>query len=276
MNIYLLKKRYGRVIEDISKNISKAGNKNKIALIGLTLQKITFYLIALRKNGYPSNSVGLNKYDYYLILQTNPYNNNDIYHLEFQITFPININIELSPEILYKFFATKKFCINDIISGRQTNLVGKIIEVNSGMDILTKVWMKIEKNILFKEINFNERKKIFYYLGESNQKYLFLKKMSKDIINQSFQIVRLSLRGGNDDDLKKLKIGTEFTIQDSGLDDFNLREGLVYEVFAFDGDERQNFQFDNIENLICFYYKGKYYDKKCFDNSSTNKKLEYI
>ena len=47
--IIFLKKRYGRVIEDISKNISKAGNKNKIALIGLTLQKITFYLIALRR-----------------------------------------------------------------------------------------------------------------------------------------------------------------------------------------------------------------------------------
>ncbi len=47
--IIFLKKRYERVLEDISKNINKAGNKNKIALIGLTLQKITFYLIALRR-----------------------------------------------------------------------------------------------------------------------------------------------------------------------------------------------------------------------------------
>ena len=47
--IIFLKKRYERVIEDITKNINKAGNKNKIALIGLTLQKITFYLIALRR-----------------------------------------------------------------------------------------------------------------------------------------------------------------------------------------------------------------------------------
>ncbi len=47
--IIFLKKRYERVLEDITKNINKAGNVSKIALIGMTLQKINFYLIALRR-----------------------------------------------------------------------------------------------------------------------------------------------------------------------------------------------------------------------------------
>ena len=47
--ILFLKTRYERILRDITKNINKAGNRNKIALIGLTLQKIHFYLIALRR-----------------------------------------------------------------------------------------------------------------------------------------------------------------------------------------------------------------------------------
>ena len=47
--IIFLKKRYERLLEDISKNINKAGNKNKMTLIGITMQKINFYLIALRR-----------------------------------------------------------------------------------------------------------------------------------------------------------------------------------------------------------------------------------
>ena len=232
-----------------------------------------FYLIALKKN--QTNSVGLNKYDYNLILETNPNNGNDIYHLEFSITFPININIELSPEILYKFISSKKFCIKDIIDGKQSNLVGKLIEANSEMQILGKVWMKIDKLILYKEINMNEKKRIFYYLGESNQKYLFIKKMNKNIVTQSFQITRLSIKGGETDDLKKLKIGTEFTVKDTSLDvdEFILRDGLTYEVFASDGDNIQNYKFENVENLICFLFNGKNIYKKCFDNSNTNTKI---
>ena len=47
--IVFLRKRYERILQDITTNINKAGNRNKIALIGLTLQKINFYLIALRR-----------------------------------------------------------------------------------------------------------------------------------------------------------------------------------------------------------------------------------
>ena len=47
--IKFLRKRYERVLEDIATNVNKAGNLNKITLIGMTLQKINFYLIALRR-----------------------------------------------------------------------------------------------------------------------------------------------------------------------------------------------------------------------------------
>ena len=47
--IIFLKKRYERVLEDITTNVNKAGNLSKISLIGMTLQKINFYLIALRR-----------------------------------------------------------------------------------------------------------------------------------------------------------------------------------------------------------------------------------
>ena len=45
--ILFLKARYKRLLTDISQNINKA--PNKIKLIGVCIQKINFYLIALRK-----------------------------------------------------------------------------------------------------------------------------------------------------------------------------------------------------------------------------------
>ena len=47
--ILFLKKRYERILQDIKNNVNKAGNNNKMVLIGITLQKINFYLIALRR-----------------------------------------------------------------------------------------------------------------------------------------------------------------------------------------------------------------------------------
>ena len=84
-----------------------------------------FYLIALKKN--EKESIWLNKYNYSLILESNPFSENDNYHLIFSVTFPVNINIELSPEIVYKFFSSKKFCIKDLIAKTQENIVGKLI-----------------------------------------------------------------------------------------------------------------------------------------------------
>ena len=96
--------------------------------------------------------------------------------------------------------------------------------------------------------------------------------MNKNIVTQSFQITRLSIKGGETDDLKKLKIGTEFTVKDTSLDvdEFILRDGLTYEVFASDGDNIQNYKFVDksmIESLIKI--KQNLYSN---DNISNNNK----
>ena len=229
-----------------------------------------FYLIALKRN--TNENTGLNKYNYSLILESNPFDENDNYNLVFSITFPININIELSPEIVYKFFSLKKFCIKDIINKTQENIVGKIIEYNSGIQILEKVYIKILDINLYQETKDNDRKKIYYFLGENliktNKKYLFLKRTNQNYFKFSYQIVRVSITN----ELKDMNIGTEFTVQDPTNNDFILREGITYETFAFDGTDRQTYTFEKIENLICLNYQGKKYLGKCFENSDTSKK----
>ena len=59
--ILFLRKRYERILEDIIKNVGKAGNRNKIALIGLTFQKINFYLIALRRKAILKKTIDFYK-----------------------------------------------------------------------------------------------------------------------------------------------------------------------------------------------------------------------
>ena len=59
--ILFLRKRYERILEDIIKNVGKAGNRSKIALIGLTFQKINFYLIALRRKAILKKTIDFYK-----------------------------------------------------------------------------------------------------------------------------------------------------------------------------------------------------------------------
>ena len=59
--ILFLRKRYERILEDIIKNVGKAANRNKIALIGLTFQKINFYLIALRRKAILKKTIDFYK-----------------------------------------------------------------------------------------------------------------------------------------------------------------------------------------------------------------------
>ena len=59
--IIFLRKRYERVLEDITKNINKAGNLSKITLIGMTLQKINFYLIVLRRKAILKKTIDFYK-----------------------------------------------------------------------------------------------------------------------------------------------------------------------------------------------------------------------
>ena len=221
----------------------------------------------------------MNKYNYSLILESNPYSENDNYNLVFSVSFPVNINIELSPEIVYKFFSSKKFCIKDLVNKNQENIVGKIIEYNSGIQILKNVWMKIIDVNLFQEAKYNDKRKIYFFLGENsvrtNKKYLFLKRMNKINFQFSFQIVRVSITNENEQ-LKKMEKGTEFAVQDPSTDDFILREGFTYEAFASDGSTMQPYKFEYIENLICLNYQGKNYLRKCFDENDENKEITYL
>ena len=235
-----------------------------------------FYLIALKKN--PDEYNGLNKYNYSLILESNPFSENDNYHLIFSITFPVNINIELSPDIIYKFFSLKKFCIKDLINKSQENIVGKLIEYNSGIQILKNVWIKILDVNLYQEPN-SDTKIIFYFFGKNmvknHEKYLFLKKETKNSLKHYYQIVRLNLNS-DDDFLQNLKIGTEFAVQYPTNEGFTLREGLTYQTYVSDASGQQSYKFIDIENLVCLYYEGRDYKGKCFDNKSTNKKITYL
>jgi hypothetical protein len=144
-----------------------------------------FYLIPIVKEGENAdNSYGLHKYIYNLILETDPLSQSDNFIMMFLITFPINVNIELSPEIIYKFESTNKFCLNDLVKeskGRQTNIQGKLSEYNSEIQILEKIWIKIEKVLLLKTITPHEAKNNYFlltdlYEKEKDKKYLLMKK----------------------------------------------------------------------------------------------------
>jgi len=255
------------------------------------MKRHNFYLIALPKEEPSEKLSGLYKYDYNLILETDPLNQDDNYHMMFSVSFPINVNIELSPEIIYKFESKRRFCIRDLIrekNGRQNNINGKLSEYNSEIQILQNIWIKIEKVLLFKEMELYERKNKFFLLTNLNEKdinqkkYIFMKKMSKSVENQFFQIIRVNLNNKlegedckNEENQSVLKIGTEFTVQEiNSGDDSMLREGITYETFASDEAEVKSYRFENIENLVCLNYIDQKYEYKCFSNS--NNKLNII
>ena len=254
------------------------------------MKRYNFYLIPLLKEKNSEKLYGLHKYDYNLIFETDPLNENDNYHMIFLISFPININIELSTEIIYKFETKRRFCIKDLIKesdGKLNNLEGKLSEYNSEIQILQNIWIKIEKILLFKDVDSNEKRNKYFLLTEyiekekNNKKYLLIKKMKKTIEKQFFQIIRVNINRElekvdckNDEDI--LKIGTEFTIQEIfNGDDSMLREGRTYKTFAAsDETEVKSYNFENIENLICLIYEDKkYFNKFFFSSSNSNNKI---
>ena len=137
-----------------------------------------FYLIPLKREEDNNESLyGLNKYNYTLILETDILSENDKYYMEFSISFPININIELNTEIIYKFESRRKFCLRDLIkdsSGKQNNIQGKLYEYITNIGIFKKIWIKIEKVLLFKTLESSEKK---------NKFFLFISCITKVIIN---------------------------------------------------------------------------------------------
>ena len=240
-----------------------------------------FYLIPLKREDNNNNnetSIGLNKYNYNLILNTDPLSESDNYHMVFLISFPININIELDPEIIYIFESRRKFCLTDLIqnsTGKQNNIEGSLCE-NAELCIFNNIWIKIEKLLMYKSVDLDEKKNKFFLLTELtdedsfDKQYLLMKKMHNSEDKQFFQIIRVNIheKGKNKDCLDNrvtLEIGTEFTIQEINIgDDFMLREGFDYETFASDTNL---YNFTNTHNLVCFLYENKQYGNKCFSNN---------
>ena len=245
-----------------------------------------FYLIPLIKNN-STNLKGLHKYDYNLILETDPLSESDNYFILFIITFPINVNIELNTEIIYKFESKKKFCLLDLnktSEGRQSNIKGRLSEYTSEIQILETIWIKIEKVLLIEKVSSFDIYNRYILLTEykendENKKYVLMKKMSNVIYKQFFQIIRVTINkktaNANDIDClgegNNLPIGTEFTIKEVNKgDDSMLREGFNYETHIGD-DDTDIYNFNNVENLICLFYENQKYGNKCFSsNTNTN------
>ena len=243
-----------------------------------------FYLIPLIKKNIVENLKGLHKNDYYLILKTEPLSKSDNYFIMFEITFPINVNIELSTEIIYKFESIKKFCLLDLNKtsvGRQSNIQGRLSEYNTEIQILESIWIKIEKVLLIEKVGFELFNKYIllteFKESDENKKYILMKKMSNSINKQFFQIIRVIInkKSANIDclnDENNLPIGTEFTIKEVNKgDDSMLREGFNYLAYIGD-DDTDNYIFNNVENLICLFYEMLTFGNKCFssDNNMNN------
>ena len=234
-----------------------------------------FYLLPINKT-YGGGSIteikGLNKYDYYLILESNPFDEDNEYQYIFNVSFPVNVNIDLNLDMLYKFYSSRKFCINDVVEGKQENIVGKLYEYNSEIKIFERIWMKNEE-VFFKENIEGYGEKNYYYMGKNNNKHLLLKKVNR---GKSYnQLVRIDITPLSSDSqkyLEQIEIGNIFSVI---TDENIMREGNSFSAIKHD-DSNTNFTFTNIENLICYYYESKTVRGKCFDSSEENEKTSYL
>ena len=236
-----------------------------------------FYLLPIEKDYYNKTIPlrGLEKYDYILILKSEP-RNVDKYHIVLNVSFPINVNIELSNEIIYDFISIEKFCINDFeTKGKYINILGTLYEYSTQNKILEKIWIKVEKILLYKEIE-SSKNKIFYLLTDYNQydkinkEYILMKKMSNEI-TQNFQIASVSflkdeiqLKNNyiceSEQNIKnELSIGDELTIF-MKLDEEILRDNFDYAIYD---KNQKKYQIGNVKNMLCITYNNNRYDKKC-------------
>ena len=230
-----------------------------------------FFLLPLTSDS--PNQPGLKKYDYMLILKTEP-KGNDKYHLVLNVTFPVNINVDLSTEIIYTFISLEKFCLLDLIKekGRFVNIFGNLSDSERKNNILERIWIKVENVILFKNVE-NDRKQSFYLLtnyyegDKKNKRYFLMNKMFNGV-RQNFQIVSTLIYKENEnsnyecknnEDLKDeliLSIGDEITIHN--LNDI-LRDDFTYNAFV----NNNRYILSQVDNFICLKYQLQNYDEFC-------------
>ena len=194
------------------------------------------------------------------------------------VTFPINVNIDLSNEIIYDFISLQKFCINDLVQekkGRYVNILGKLSEYETDNQIFGKIWVKVENVLFYKGIEQNNKMVIFYLLTkfseyDKNTDNILMTKMSSNK-NQFFQIVKANITreidpsknnyvcAGDPNDEYDLPIGYEFTIFDS--DDSRLRENFLYNCYSQTTKDR--FTIKIKKNFACITYNINKYEDKC-------------
>ena len=227
-----------------------------------------FFLLPLSKEPIPSLNIisgGLSLYHYMLILKTEP-KGKDNYHLVFNVTFPVNMSIELSNEIIYSFVSIKKFCLLDLTKtkGRLVNILGTISDHITKNDILSKIWIKVENVLVFKHIQ-DDRNIKFIMLSDFKEtdrpytQYYFMNKMYNNI-NQNFQVVSAVISNPKEqnnlnfeckNDLKEenvLSIGDEISILNT---DGKLRENFNYNIYTEKG---KTYRISEIKNFICLKY----------------------
>ena len=240
------------------------------------MEKHKFFLLSIKNEEHQIYREGLEKNDYLLILKTTPLGN-DKYHLVLNITFPVNLNLELSDEIIYSFDSIEKFCLTDLTreKGRYVNILGTLSDPMTKNIILEKVWIKVENKLIFEEVGHDNRVN-FYLLTNFNEKdnnskkYFLMKKLYIGL-NQNFQIVSVSMQRESqqknskdnfycENNLKEkendLNIGDEISI--IGFDD-KLRETSRYDAFTKD----KKFILSDVHNFICIKYELKNYEELC-------------
>ena len=237
------------------------------------MKNYKFFLLPLYDESIKMYS-GLKKFNYMLILKTEP-KGTDKYHLVLNVTFPVNVVIDLSDEILYNFISLEKFCLLDLTKekGRYVNIYGTISDINTNNAILDKIWIKVENVLLFKNLEY-DRKLVYYLLTNYNEndkpskRYFLMNKMYADMV-QNFQIVSAAINKQRDDintnyvckngELKaenELSIGDEISFID--LSD-KLRDDNYYTVFV----KNNRYLISRVDNFICLKYSLLNYDESC-------------
>lgn len=213
---------------------------------------------------------GLEKFSYtfFLLPSFSSLNN---FHLSFKAHFPINVNVDLSPDVLYVFQPIYHFCLNDLFNNRQKTILGNLGEHKTNSSILTGIWIEIDEILYNKEFQ-DEKPDMTKYLLMSNYQFsntevLIMKYLTTNPTTSYFQIVRARITEKDSNELVTndgIEIGTPIIIfADSDKSNVILQEKQIYSGFIYVQTSLKTFLFDNIVNFVCLMSEGGVFMKEC-------------